>query len=395
MKPFILLATILLFTFRGELPAQNEIKAILQCVEANNKELQAELQSISSQKLQNSSENNLPDPTVSYSHLWGEKNKNETIGELIISQSFDFPTVYAGRKQVNHFRSEALEGQANAIRQKILLQARLICFDIQFLQCQQELLDERLKQAEELSAYYQLRLEKGDANQLETNRIKLELLNTRTEVRTNRVQLENKWKELTALNGNEPLNTAKINVLPLPPLPANYEKLQEEIITADPTLRSLNSDNAAALKQIAVSKQGYLPKLELGYRRNTESSIPFNGIVVGFSLPIFQNRHKVKAAKANALYTKYRKEDITQRTVTSLGQLYNEAQSLQTSIQEYRSALHAQQNQALLKQALEGGQINITEYFVEMSLFYQSKQNLLELENQYQKVMAEIHKNEL
>lgn len=395
MKPFILLATLLLFAFRGELQAQNEIKAILQSVEANNKELQAELQSISSQKLQNSSENNLPDPTLSYSHLWGEKDRNETIGELIISQSFDFPTVYAGRTQVNHFRSKALEGQANAIRQKILLQAQLICLDIQFLQCQQELLGQRLKQAEELSAYYQLRLEKGDANQLESNRIKLELLNTRTEARTNRVQLENKWKELTALNGNQPLNTAKISVLPLPPLPVNYEKLQEEILAAEPTLKSLNSDNAAALKQIAVSKQGYLPKLELGYRRNTESSIPFNGIVVGFSLPIFQNKHKVKAAKANALYTKYRKEDVKERMVASLGQLYNEAQSLQTSIQEYRLALHAQQNQSLLKQALEGGQINITEYFVEMSLLYQSKQNLLELENQYQKVMAEIYKNEL
>jgi len=33
-------------------------------------------------------DNNLPDPTLSYAHLWGAKDKSETIGELVVSQSF-------------------------------------------------------------------------------------------------------------------------------------------------------------------------------------------------------------------------------------------------------------------------------------------------------------------
>ena len=35
------------------------------------------------------------------------------------------------------------------------------------------------------------------------------------------------------------------------------------------------------------------------------------------------------------------------------------------------------------------------EYFVEVSALYQSQANLLQLENQYQKVMARIYKNKL
>ena len=35
------------------------------------------------------------------------------------------------------------------------------------------------------------------------------------------------------------------------------------------------------------------------------------------------------------------------------------------------------------------------EYFVEISVVYQSKTNLLQLENQYQKAMAKIYKNSL
>ena len=66
-----------------------------------------------------------------------------------------------------------------------------------------------------------------------------------------------------------------------------------------------------------------------------------------------------------------------------------------TSIQEYKEAFSSQQDLALLKQALTGGQISVIEYFVEVSMIYQSKQNLLQLENQYQKVMAQIYKSKL
>ena len=86
-----------------------------------------------------------------------------------------------------------------AFRQQILLQAKEVCLDIIMLQRQQALLDERLKNAEELSAMYTRRLETGDANALETNKINLELLNVRTEARMNQTALNNKLKELLVL----------------------------------------------------------------------------------------------------------------------------------------------------------------------------------------------------
>nr|WP_244267637.1 TolC family protein [Bacteroides oleiciplenus] len=372
-----------------------DIDEVLRRIEANNKELQANAQLITSQKLENKSENNLPDPTLSYSHLWGAKDKDETIGELVVSQSFDFPTLYATRGQVNRLKTGALDAQSTAFRQQLLLQAKEICLDILMLQQQQRLLDERLKQAEELSAYYKKRLETGDANVLETNKINLELLNVRTEARTNRTTLENKWQELTALNSNQPLQISSLGEYPLHPLPADYEQLREEVIASDAALWSLNNESAAARKQISVSKQGWLPKLELGYRRNTESGTPFNGVVVGFSFPIFENRNKVKIAKAQSMNIDFQKENATLQAESSLAQLYREAQSLQASMQEYQEAFSSQQDLALLKQALTGGQISVIEFFVEVSVIYQSKQNLLQLENQYQKVMAQIYKSKL
>lgn len=371
------------------------IDEVLRRIEANNKELQANAHSLAAQKLENRAANNLPDPTLSYAHLWGAREKGETIGELVVSQSFDFPTLYATRARANRLRTASLDAQATDFRQQLLLRAKELCLDILMLQGLETLLDERLEQASELQAYYRKRLETGDANILETNKLNLELLNIRTQSRTNRTALEAAWLELSSLNGGQPLTASSIADSPSCPLPADYEQLREEVLAADAALQSLDRDSEAARKQVSASRQGWLPKLELGYRRNTESGAPFNGVVVGFSLPVFENRGKVKAAKAQAMDTDFRREGARLRAESELAQLYGEARALQASIEEYREALRAQRDMELLRQALTGGQISVTEYFVEVSVVYQSRQNLLEIENRYRKVMARIYKGRL
>lgn len=407
MKRILILAVALALTAKGH--AQEGMEAILQQIARNNKALQANTQLIASQKLESKATNNLANPTLSYSHLWDSDDKNITVGELVISQSFDFPSLYATRNRVSRLKSTALDAQSAAVRQQVLLQAQQLCLDIVLLHQQQQLLDERLKNAEELAQMYAERLKTGDANALETNKINLELLNVRTESRTNATTLQNKLKELTALNGNLPLAPGRPQpepAMPGPealgltdytptPLPADFTPVLNELLAADPALQALQHESAAARKQVSVSKQGWLPQLELGYRRNTETRHPLNGIVVGFSFPLFENRHQVKMAKSQALNVDYQKEDALLQASSALWQLYDEARSLQQSIDEYNDTFARQRDLSLLRKALEGGEISMIEYFVEVSVVYQSKANLLLLENQYQKVMAQMYKSRL
>ena len=185
--------------------AQSNIEQVLRNIEANNKELQANAQLISSQKLEAKTDNNLADPSLSYAHLWGAKDKNETIGELVVSQSFDFPSLYASRAKLNRLKTSSFDGQASIFRQGILLQAKEVCLDIIMLRQQKQILQERLRNAEELSAMYKKRLQTGDANIIETNKINLELLNVKTEASLNETALRNKLQELNTLNGNIPV----------------------------------------------------------------------------------------------------------------------------------------------------------------------------------------------
>ncbi len=384
------------------------IDGILRQIEANNKELQANAQLITSQKLEQHTNNNLPDPTVTYAHVWDSDDSDITASELVVSQGFDFPILYTTRHRMNRLREGALDAQATAMRQEVLLRAHELCIDIIMLHRQQELFDLRLQDAELLAASSAKRLETGDASVLETNKINLELLNIRTEARLNSAALVGKMKELIALNGDRPLTPGRmlpnavpdakaleLTEYPAVPLPTDFAPLCDELVATDPALLALTAESSAARRQVAVNRQQWLPKLQVGYRRNTDSGHPLNGVVVGMSLPLFENRGKVNIAKKQQQSLENQQENARLQTAARLWQLYEEAHSLHATIREYEETFSRQQDLTMLRKALDGGQMSLTDYLNEEARVYQSHTNLLQLQNRYQKAMAQIYKSRL
>lgn len=393
MKRTIYILMILLAS-TGTKAQVTSIDRVLQEIQLNNKELKANEQQIQVQKLEAKTDNNLPDPTFSYAHMWGKEDSDATISEMSISQSFDFPTLYASRHKLNRLKMGAFDSQAEINRRSLLLQAKEVCLDIIMLRQQKEILDERLHNAQQLAGMYAQRLEAGDANILETNKINLELLNVKTEAGLNETALQNKLRELATLNGNEPVLFNETEY-PLTVFPPDFQQLKAEVLAGNAELQSIFQEAAVANQQTVVNKSQWLPKLELGYRRNTESGDPFNGFIVGFSVPLFENKNKVKMAKVQKMNLNFQQESTTLQVESELEQLYNEAQTLRVSMKEYEKTFQAQSDLSLLKQALTGGQISMIEYFVEVAVIYQSRLNYLQLQNQYQKAMAKIYKNSL
>ncbi len=393
MKRFIL--TIALVSSAMAAGAQTSIEEVLRSVEANNKELQANRQMVTAQKLEAKLDNNLPDPSVSYTHQYGNKEGMGIQGELVASQSFDFPTVYVQKNKLSKAKGEGFDRQSAEIRQQILLQAKEVCLDLVLLNQQKNLLDIRRQNAEQLSALYETRLQNGDANVLEVNKINLELLNAKNEARMNEAARIAKLHELAMLNGGIEINFTDTAYLPVEN-PLSFVDLKQEAIPANRQLLSLQSEKAAALRQLSVSKSLNLPGFELGYRLNTATGGErFNGFLVGISIPLFSNRNHVKQAKAQSLYTDLQLESATATIESDLLRLYNQSVALKTSIDEYSEVLKSQNNLALLNKAIQAGQISMIEYFVDVTTLYQSMQNHMQLQNEYQKVMAQLYKFKL
>ena len=381
--------TLLLFSLTTPLLAQSSIDDVLKSIETNNKALQAGQRLNESQKAEARTGNYLANTTVELNQLWADGNSGGNSNELAVVQSFDFPTVYFNKNKLSKLKSTVSDYQYAALRQQILLNAQQICQEIIFLRKQKHLLDNRLKNAERLETLYNQRFASGDANQLELNKIQLEKLNALNASRRNDATLRSQLEQLQALNGGLPIEFQAIDFNNVPNLPA-FDQLEKDYMAADPTLKSLIGESESAQREIKVNRALTLPKFDIGYRRNGGSEGKMNGFRIGMSIPLWENKNTVKQAKAQAEYSALNAEDNMQTLKATMREVYLQTQSLQTTKEEYAKALTTQRNEELLNKALEAGQNSMIDYFVEITILYDSIQNFLEVEKEYHNLVAQL-----
>lgn len=386
--------TVALFCGLAGLHAQTgSIERVLKSIEQNNRELQAGEQNTRAEKLDVRNENNLEDPSVSYSRKFGEQDGVGPEMEFAVTQGIDFPTLYAQRRQYGKLQGRALDLQQAVLRRDILLRAKELCLDLIRLNQLKALYGQRLKNAEELNALFDERFEKGDVNILEVNKVKMELMNLRATVAENDAAYRTALQNLLAMNGNMPLEFDE-TVYPLVPELRSLEQVRDEVMGADYALKQAQAGSEAARKLVKVNRHGWLPKLEVGYGREGGSDAMLNGFVVGVSVPIFSNRGKVKAARARQAGAELAQEQVAQQVEADIQSLFNEATRLRASMQAYDMGL-MDKTLSALKQAVEAGQLSVLDYYSEAETVYASQEKLVDLENRYQKVVAQLYKNSL
>ena len=388
MKKYIYLSLLLLL---GSISAQAQsgIDRVLESIAANNKTLRAGAQLNEAQKLEANTGKYLPNPTVELNQLWADRSVGGNINELAVVQAFDFPTVYSNKNKLAKLKSATADYQFASTRQQVLLTAKQLCQEIIYLRKQKKLLDNRLKNAGHLAELYGQRLEKGDASQLELNKISLEKINAQNASRLNDAALRANLQQLQSLNGGIAIEFTDDHFADTPVLP-DYAQLESEFLSTDPNLKGLNNEAESASREIKLSRALTLPKFDIGYRRNGGSDEKLNGFRVGMSIPLWENKNTVKKAKAQAEYAAANMDDNTQNIKSTLQQLYAQAQALRSSCDEYASALASQRNEELLNKALEAGQISMIDYFVEITILYDSMQNYLDVEKEYHNSVAQL-----
>lgn len=138
-----------------------------------------------------------------------------------------------------------------------------------------------------------------------------------------------------------------------------------------------------------------LPKFEVGFRHNYGLEGRLTGFAVGMSIPMFENKNKVKAARAQSYYSDTQLQSAKLNNIAQLKQLYQQAQTLQASATSLENLLQNQNTIDLLNKALDAGQISVIEYFTEVNTFYQNRETLLQLQKDYRTVTAQIFRYEL
>ena len=375
--------------------AQSSIDQVLRSIETNNKSLQANTKMTDAQKLEAQTGKFLANPSVEWEQIWGNRNNPGSEYTLTVKQSLDFPTTYSNKNKLANLKANTIGFQSAAYRQQLLLNAKQTCIEIIYLRKQKSLLDERLANAETMFALYKKRFESGDANQLELNKIQLELLNAQNQSRLNKAALTAAEEQLRNLNGGKPI-TFDATDYPAGEELINFDQLQAAFMDADPNLKSLTGNQEIANREVKLSRSLTLPKFDVGYKRNAASDhVASNGFMVGVSIPLFENKNTVKKAKTQAEFATASLEDNRLNLKTNLQQLYQQAEALQISRADYAKVLEQQRNIELLNKALNAGQLSVIDYFTELSTIYDSYQSYLDVEKEYHSILAQLYQYKL
>lgn len=369
-----------------------DINAVLKSVEQNNMELKALLKGNEAADIENKSQNTLEDLSIEYSPFFQNETSGIASSELVITQGFDFPTLYGARKKAGQLQRNVLDMQYQTARRDIMVNAKKLCLDIINYNKQKQLLQERRKNADELLAMFELKFKNGDATSLELNKIKLDRMNLETELVQADTKHANAMQQLQALNGGQPI---EVNMTEYPQAPADDEvTMYEKAVATDWTVRIAQASVLAAEQDVKVNKQSWIPKFEIGYRRNTEGDNASNGFLIGGSIPLFSSKNKVKIAKARQTEAVMQHANARINAENSARTMINQMKQLKASADAYDVPL-MRQTLKLLRTAVENGEISVTEYYVEADNIYKNMITYMDIERQYQDALTEIYKNEL
>lgn len=392
MKKILLFCTFVAVPY---ICCSQEIDTVMSRIERNNLELQALRESNKASMLEIKAENNIQqDLSVSYSPFFSNGVRGVASSEFVASLGFDFPTQYAARKKWGDYRSEEIGRQYLLQRRDILLEAKKLCLEIIRLDAEKEILDTRLENADELLALVEKKFEEGGAGILEMNKVKMERMTIRTLAAQNSASRRSAIQNLEALNGGISLEIAAGMEYPvLPDLP-DFDTFCNHIAESDLSVLSAGASVEATAQEIKVNRQNWLPKLEVGYRRNTSLNEASDGFIVGISVPLFSGKNKVKIAKARHTAAIAGLENARLQSINEMRSSYFEMTELAQAMEEYDLPLMLNTLEAL-KKAVTAGQISIMDYYMEADNIFNSLADYIGIENRYQVLMAELFRNEL
>ncbi len=380
-----------LITFESN--AQTSIEHVLQAVEKNNTTLSALRLRMQAMKLANKTDIFLPNPEVEFNYLFGSPSSIGNRTDISITQGFDFPTAYGHRNTISDLKNEQVTMEYEKQKRELILQASLVCNQLVYLNALVNEYLQRIETAKRLVGLFQTKFESGEANILDYNKAKLGLLDLSKKVESLQVDKNAQLAELTRLNGGIPVEFSESEFQKVI-IPQDFETWYALAEENNPVLSWLKIETEVSRQNEKLNSALALPKIQAGYMSEKVVGEHFQGITVGMAVPLWENKNKLKEARANTEVADALVLDTKLTFYNRLKSLHAKAVQLQGSLADYRKELELCNNTELANKALELGEISMIEYLMELAVYYESFNNMLDIQKQLHYTLAELNKYE-
>lgn len=391
MKTIIIIVALLASM---SLAAQDNISSILFSIEENNTKLKALKEEMKAQKLGNKTGIYLSDPDVAFGYLWGTPSNIGTRKDFSVTQTFDIPTITGMKSRLANNKNQLVELQYASERINLLLEAKQYAIDLIYYNGLKKELEIRLRHAQTIADAYQQRLDRGDASILEYNKVQLNLSTVQGEMSRVEVERNTLLSELKRLNGGIEILLEENNYSPAS-LPADFEEWYLSAEQKNPLLQYVKQQIEVSRKEVKLNKAMRFPKFSAGYSLEKTLGQKYQGANIGISIPLWENKNRVKQAKAGVIAAQTKEQESKQQFYNRLQNLYMRANGLQQTAAGYKKSLQSLNNTDLLMKALDVGEINLLNYIVEIGLYYDTVNQTLAAERDFEKALADLSAVEL
>lgn len=365
-------------------------KALLDQIAQHNKELQVARANLEGEKARTKSENNLSDPDLEVETMLSP----ETSWEFTLSETVEWPGVYMARHKASGYRISAQEYLYESAVLNIKKQARLAYIDIinlnrqlarqkQILTMVNGVLDDA--QNPDLATEFTI---------IDITKFKLKALEILENIRNLNIRKKNAIAGLEILNGGIELNNVDFSAeqydIQLKDV-SYYTRMYME----SPDYKAEQQQALAAKYDLSASKRSYFPNLKLGYKFAKDGGTNAHGIVFGISLPVFSNRHKVKAAQTSHVASTLSWQKSEFEMTRNVQILYGELVSLESAIAKYQAILNNEDLDMYLKKAYEGKSITAIRYLYESEFLLEAIGKLDDMTYAYNSKYVELTKYDM
>lgn len=363
-------------------------------IEQNNMELKGYQSFIESQQLENSSNNNLPDPKLSGYYLPFGDNVTGSYTEYEVSQSFEFPTVYGVRGKLNDLKSIQLQSSYAKKRQETLLKAKELLIELAFVQKQKVIETERKVQSRKIYTQIQELYDKEQVGILDLNKARIAWIQEQFVVEQIESEIQILLSKLKTLNGGNSLEGISTGIV-LPIKIETAENLWQEKLANDPAFQELMAEETASLQKMKLEKNKVLPNLEFGYNYQGVNGNNYSGFFGGLTIPLWNSKNKIKSAEADYEYKQSNTEFITTSLKTEFQETLNRFQLMLKKYNEYEATMDNLNSEELLFKAYMLGEYSFMDYYVELQFYRKATDKMLQMEKELLLLQAQLFKHQL
>ena len=316
------------------------------------------------------------DPEVSGGYLFGNPQKGNR-KDIAIRQEFDFPSVYADRNKLSETERKSATYLYQMQRQQVLLEAKCLCNSMIYYNALEKVCRKRLNAAERIYNSYEQMLSQGTAGALEYNKAAAAYASAKLDYDTHIAERDRISAELSRLSGGENVSF-DYDEFPEVVIPADFEGWWYSVSENHPALLYAGSESLHGEQQVRLAGSSALPKLSVGYMGEFVPGEPFQGVTAGISIPLWENKGKVKAARASAAAAKAAELETRASCENHFRALYARANALQSSVGIYTEALLSSSSDDLLLKAYDSGEISLLTYIQESNYIYSAQEQRLD-----------------